>query len=109
MGRYTQANRKGSPVPPPLVLRPVTITYIVADLASYAIGFSHGVIVNLGNPNEGALVIDGDIVTPISQPSPNVVEITAGAGYAPDLTWDLYRQPPWLITPIAGPQSGMTT
>jgi hypothetical protein len=32
-----------------------------------------------------------------------------GGSYVPGLPWDLSAQPPWLTTPIAGPQSGTTS
>jgi hypothetical protein len=111
MGRWAQRRQRSSasdsPAPPPP--SPVAIVSVVGNGTSWSVNFDGPITQDVGNDDAAFFV--GDATTThcnVCAGSTADCSDDGTAGYVPGLAWSLVSQPAWLLTPIAGPQSGTT-
>lgn len=112
MGRYAQRRlRGGGGAPPPPVVTPVSILDVRSEGTDWDVTFSGPVTFNGANVPDSQLQVDGFDVSAVSQPGPltHLTIETAGVVYSSGLAWVLAAQPAWLLTPIVGPDAGVTS
>lgn len=93
--------------PPPT---PVSIVDVHGEGTDFIVTFSGPVTIDAGEVPDSFLNISGASVTAITGHAGAVISIeTDGGDYSSGLPWELTGQPGWLLTPIAGTQSGTTS
>lgn len=111
MGRWAQRRRRatqGESTTPPTP-NPVSIVSVRGDGTDWVITFSGPITTLLVSDAVNFLIGDASFF----QNDGSVGAALSGTddgtgGYVAGVNWDLTGQPDWLVTPIAGPQSGTT-
>lgn len=112
MGRWAQRRlRGGGPAAGPGVTpNAVSILDVRSTGTNWAITFSGPVTINGAAVPDSGLQVDGFDVSAVSVFAADILSVeTAGVTYASGLAWVLASQPAWLVTPIIGPDAGVTT
>jgi hypothetical protein len=78
--------------------------------SDWDITFSGPVVIAAGNVPDSGLQVDGFDVSAVAPGAANhLTVLTAGVTYSSGLAWVLASQPAWLLTPIVGPDAGVTS
>jgi hypothetical protein len=112
MGRWSQSRLRGggggatsSPTP-----NPVTLIDVHGDGTDWVLTFDGAIEIDPAAAPSSEFSVDGATTDPPAVAVGAACSLTDSDGsYISGRPWDLTAQPPWLLTPIAGPQSGTTT